>query len=137
MFLMKNFLFSGLLLLVAVLYQRKHKKRSFVQCIIALMISNYRFSYFPSITPKMSVYSSFALITSLMFQKGTVLQPAAFFCAILHKPHNIILVPLVIITAKKTYSFCDIWMDRKRSLLFKTVFTFWISKMYFFYQVCY
>lgn len=128
--------FPGVFFLVAVLFQSKHKKWSLVHCICGFMILNYKFSYLPSITPKMSVYTGLAFMILSMLEKGTMLPPVALFCSLLHKPHNIILVPMVIITAKKMFSFCDIWTHRKRSLIYKTIFAFWISKMYFFYQVC-
>ncbi|XP_037945337.1 GPI ethanolamine phosphate transferase 2 [Teleopsis dalmanni] len=61
--------------------------------------------------------------------------------ALLHKPHNVILVPALVFVLQVTYSLCDnlhnqrFWRDNQLHVLaYKTVLTIFVAKMFYFYQ---
>uniref|UniRef100_T1GVA5 GPI ethanolamine phosphate transferase 2 C-terminal domain-containing protein n=1 Tax=Megaselia scalaris TaxID=36166 RepID=T1GVA5_MEGSC len=124
----------GILLLTIICFQKDQQIQTVLQILCSLAVLNYRFPFLEFISPKISVYSAFLCIALMTFQRKSLLSPMSFFCILLHKPHNIILVPLEIITLRKIYKFCDLKFEGRNSLISKTVFTFWMSKMYFFYQ---
>lgn len=62
--------------------------------------------------------------------------------ALLHKPHNVILLPALMNTLEKSYHLCDnMYLKDKRVynrsyvLTFKTVITIFIANMFYFFQV--
>lgn len=62
--------------------------------------------------------------------------------ALLHKPHNVILLPAMLFTLEKCYQLCDnLYVKDKRVynrcyvLVLKTVITIFIANMYYFFQV--
>uniref|UniRef100_A0A1I8P023 GPI ethanolamine phosphate transferase 2 C-terminal domain-containing protein n=1 Tax=Stomoxys calcitrans TaxID=35570 RepID=A0A1I8P023_STOCA len=60
--------------------------------------------------------------------------------ALLHKPHNVILVPALIYTLDRSYTMCDnLYMKAKRHyncfyIMFKVFITIFIGNMYYFFQ---
>lgn len=72
----------------------------------------------------------------------TNLTCSLLISALLHRPHNVILLPALIYTLEKSYHLCDnLHLTDKRVynrcyvLVLKTVITIFIANMFYFFQV--
>lgn len=74
---------------------------------------------------------------------GSNLTTSLLISSLLHKPHNVILLPVLLFVLERSYYLCDnLYMKDKRSynrcyvLVCKAVITIFIGNMFYFFQVC-
>lgn len=65
---------------------------------------------------------------------GAVVVLLCLFGALLHKPHNIILTGMLLWSCDRVNVACD-RMFGKNSVMMKTIAYYWLSQMFFYYQV--
>ena len=104
--------------------------------VIATAIVHYRFVLF-----KRNNYG-YEVKNNLVELLKTNLTCSLLVSALLHKTHNVILLPALIYTLEQSYHLCDnLHLTDKRVynrcyvLVLKTVITIFISNMFYFFQV--
>lgn len=69
---------------------------------------------------------------------GAHVTAFSLISALLHKPHNAILVPVCVWTLERCFKSCDKLFRENNAVMYKVILSYWLGRAFFFLQVgCY
>ncbi|XP_065365979.1 GPI ethanolamine phosphate transferase 2 isoform X2 [Calliphora vicina] len=134
-------IFFCFIALSCVFLYRQTKQHSFIVLILFwTSVICTAFRHYRDIFCKRKNYG-YEIKGNLVELLKTNLTCSFLISALLHKPHNVILLPALMYTLEKSYNLCDnLHLKDKRAynrcyvLVLKTVITIFISNMFYFFQ---